>query len=142
MSENNESYGKLKRFARENRILLKFALSSFLCYAVDYGLYSFFVTVFKGVGSVKFVNVCSRAISATLNFFLNRKFVFKDSGNAGKKAVEYFALAAAVLVGSTFVLSFCVSRFAFNKYYTKLAVDIVFFVVNWLIQKFVIFKKN
>ena len=132
-------------FFKKNIILFKFVLSSFVCYVIDYGLYSLFVTFpifFKGVSSVRFSNIGARIISSTLNFLLNRRFVFKDKEKTASKAIEYFALAAAVLVGSTLTLGFLVGRFEFNKYYTKIAVDVLFFIVNWFVQRFVIFKNN
>ena len=130
---------------KKNRTLLKFVLSSFVCYIIDYVFYSLFVTFpvfFSGVVSVRFSNVGARIISSSLNFLLNRRFVFKDKDKTSKKAVEYFALAATVLVGSTFVLGFTVEHFNFNKYYAKIGVDVFFFIVNWLVQRFIIFKKD
>lgn len=143
MSDKNRFFGRIRIFFKEKATLLKFILSSLFCYAVDYGIYSFLVTfpiIFKGISGVSFANIGARVVSSSLNFFLNRKFVFKNKEKAAAKAVEYFALAALILVGSTSALGFAVGHFTLNKYYAKLVIDIFFFIINWLAQRFIIFK--
>lgn len=136
---------KLSVFVKKHSTVLKFALSSFTCYAVEYALYSVFVTVpvlWGGRVHVKLSNVGSRIIGSAMNFSINRKFVFGGDGGRMSKLIEYFSLVAAVLAGGTFILGLLVEKCHFNRYFTKIAVDTAFFVVNWLVQRFVIFRED
>lgn len=129
---------------KKHSTILKFALSSFLCYLVEYALYSAFVTLpllWGGRVHVTMSNVGARAVSSSLNFSLNRKFVFKDGENRKRKLLKYFSLVAAVLIGSTTCLWIFVDKLGFSRYFTKIVIDTAFFVVNWLVQRFIIFKK-
>lgn len=129
---------------KKNSTVLKFALSSFTCYAVEYALYGTFVTLpllWGGRVHVTMSNVGARLVSSTMNFSLNRKFVFKTDGRRTVKFIEYFSLAAAVLFGSTTLLWIFVDKLGLSRYLSKLVIDTAFFVVNWVVQRFVIFKK-
>lgn len=101
-----------------------------------------FLTGGLGGASLTASNVTARIISASANFTINRKLVFKSEESVRKSAIEYFALAAAVLAGNTFVLSLLTLQAGINQFAAKLLTEILFFVLSWLVQRFIIFRRK
>lgn len=126
------------------REILKFAASSLTGFAVDYGLYSLLVTVTAGLGaaSAPLSNVAARVVSASVNFTINKKLVFKSDESTLRTGAQYFTLAACILAGNTVLLSWLVNGLGVNKFAAKIVTEITFFTISWCAQKFFIFKKR
>lgn len=143
---NNDGshFDTLKDSYRIYKEILKYSASSFICFLLDYALYSLFTVLTAGLGGISLTvsNVTARIISASVNFMINRKLVFKSEKSVWKSAVQYFALAAAILAGNTFVLSLLVEQLGMNQFTAKLLTEILFFVLSWLVQRFVIFRRK
>jgi hypothetical protein len=101
----------------------------------------FTVSLGKGLSTVV-SNVFARIISSILNFTLNKKVVFKRKGNTLKLAASYFILALFILAGNTLVLKMFVEVFNIESKVAKLITELIFFIISWFIQKFLIFKKR
>ena len=127
------------------RDIMKFAASSITGFAVDYGIYSLMIAATGTLGaavSVPLSNVTARIVSSSINYTLNRHFVFNSKESVSKTAVQYFALAACILVGNTALLSFLIGNLGINEYGVKVLTEIAFFSLSWLVQKSLIFKKR
>ena len=142
--ETKNGENRISAFYHNHETVIKFAMSSFVCYLIDFALYTILVTfpiILKGIDGILSANLISRFISCAINFSINRRVVFHDKKKATRRAIEFFILAVFVLLASTFTLAFLVEHFGFNKYITKPCVDTCFFVVNWLVQRFLIFRQ-
>ncbi|MFB0919277.1 MAG: bifunctional glycosyltransferase family 2/GtrA family protein [Oscillospiraceae bacterium] len=127
------------------RDIIKFTASSLTGFAVDYGLYSLLVVLTGGLGStvsIPLSNITARIVSASINYTINRRFVFKSKEKATKTAVQYFTLAACILAGNTVLLSLLVNGLGINEYAAKIITEITFFVTSFCAQKFFIFAKK
>ncbi len=125
--------------------ILKFAASSFTGFLVDYGMYSLLVILTAGLGtavSVPLSNICARVTSATVNYYINRRFIFKNRDRVAKTATLYFTLAACILAFNTLLLGFLVEKLYINKFFAKIITEITFFTLSWLVQRFIIFRKH
>ncbi len=144
---NNSSshFNVLKDSYRVYKEIFKFCAASIVCFLVDYKLYClgliFTVSLGKGLSTVV-SNVFARIISSILNFTLNKKVVFKRKGNTLKLAASYFLLALFILAGNTLVLKMFVEVFNIESKVAKLITELIFFIISWFIQKFLIFKKR
>ena len=145
---NNNSGSHFNVFKDSYRIykeIFKFCAASIICFLVDYALYCiglvFTVSLGKGLSTVV-SNVFARILSSVLNFTLNKKVVFKRKGNTLKLAISYFMLALCILVGNTIVLKMFVEVFNIDTKIAKLITELIFFIISWFIQKFLIFKKK
>lgn len=134
-----------KKIYLRRKHFIKFSLSSFTAFLVDYSIYSLILAIgteHVNFLSLTFANVAARIISSTLNFNINRKLVFKSRKNVWESAVEYFSLAAAILFGNSLVLNFFANVLDINHYFAKILTEIIFFLFNFTIQSFVIFRNK
>lgn len=145
---NNNSGSHFNVFKDSYRIykeIFKFCAASIICFLIDYALYCiglvFTVSLGKGLSTVV-SNVFARIVSSVLNFTLNKKVVFKRKGNTLKLAISYFMLALCILAGNTIVLKMFVEVFNIDTKIAKLITELIFFIISWFIQKFLIFKKK
>ena len=125
--------------------IILFTASSLLSFLIDFALYSLFCVLFSGLPSavgISTANISARVISSTVNFNINRKLVFKSNSSLADSAVRYFVLAAGIMIANTFLLNALVDFFLVNRIAAKLICEIVFFLVSWFMQHFVIFPKE
>ena len=145
--DNNSGshFSTFKDSFRVYKEILKFAASSFIGFLVDYGLYSLMTLVTVGLGtavSIPLSNIVARIVSSVVNFAINKRLVFKHRGKLAKTAVQYFALAAVILAGNTLLLSILTVNVGVNRYAAKIIVEIAFFALSWIAQKFLIFREK
>ena len=87
-------------------------------------------------------NVAARTVSSIVNYNINRRFVFKSKNAALKSAIQYFSLVALIIVGNTFLLDIFVTYAKINRYIGKILTEAIFFYISYIVQHFVIFKKE
>ncbi len=75
----------------------RYTVSSLVSAVVDTGAYSLLTAVFKntltGFALTAAAGVGARVISSLLNFYMNKKLVFKTNVNTGKALIRYYMLA-------------------------------------------------
>lgn len=146
MDNNSGShFDTVKDSYRVYKEIIKFCASSMISFLVDLSLYSLLIGLTGGLGitaSLTISNVTARAISASVNYTINRKFVFKSEKNVRQSAIPYFMLASAILAGNTFVLGALIELMNMNQYGAKLLTELLFFTMSWLVQRFLIFRKK
>ena len=114
----------------------KFSASSFASFLIDYAMYA--LLLMTGPGLV-FANIGARLISSAANYTINRKLVFRSGKNVTTSAVQYFALAAFILAGNTFVLHTMVASLGINSMAAKILTEVLFFMISWTVQRYVVF---
>lgn len=122
--------------------LLKFILTSFASFVIDFLLFTLFTKFFEGDQNVWICNVLARVISATVNYLLNKLIVFKKKGKTAQTFLAYCLLAVGVLIGNTVLLHLLVNFCHLNPYGAKVLVELIMFFVSWFVQRFLIFKKK
>lgn len=142
LDHNNSSHFSTTRDSfRVYREILKFSASSFVCFLLDYGLYALFTLMTAGLGAagVTVSNILARAISAGVNFNINRSLVFQSKASVRSAALKYFALAAVILFGNTLVLNIFTQYFGWSPYLSKLLTELLFFTFSWMVQRIAVF---
>jgi len=117
--------------------ILKFSASSLIGFLVDFTLFSLLSLTSAGI---IVANVLARIVSASVNFTLNRKFVFSSKDDIYKEAVKYILLAGFILCMNTVLLTAFVS-IGINRIAAKLMTEIILFIFSMFAQKFFVFKK-
>ncbi len=141
---SSSHFDTVKDSIRIYKEILKFSMSSFVSFLVDYGLFTVFTIIFAGLGAVGIgiSNVAARIISATLNYNINRKLVFDSKVSVKKSALEYFLLALLILAGNTVMLTVLTDMLGINTYAAKIITEICFFFLSWSAQHLIIFNKE
>ena len=79
----------------------RYTISSLVCAGVDTGSYALLSGLLKsllhGLALTAAAGVGARIISSLLNFFLNKKLVFRSEGETGKALVRYYTLAVPMM---------------------------------------------
>lgn len=139
---NNNSNSHFKTFKDSLLVykeIMKFSLSSFSSFIIDYLLYVLFIFLFN---NILFSNILSRLISASINYKINKRLVFNSHEKNYKTIFQYFSLVLIILALNTIVLNILVRYIFINKFFAKLLTEVILFFVNWFIQKKYIFKKD
>ena len=138
-------FDTVKDSYRVYKEILKFSASSLTSFIIDYGLYSLLTLLTSTMGSINSLlisNVGARLVSASVNYTMNRKLVFKSDAHILKSIFKYVILAIFILALNTLVLSVLIEKLSANRYVAKLLTEILFFFISWLVQRKFIFQKE
>ena len=126
----------------EIKRIIKYLFSAGTSFFVDLLLFTIFNTfLFKSFGSVSIIvsTVLARILSSFYNYFLNSRYVFKSYDKTS--IIKYYLLVIVqMLVSATLVLIVSKLLTSVNDTIIKFFIDIIIFVVNYYVQKEVIFK--
>lgn len=116
--------------------LVLFAGSSLIAFTVD-TVALLVLTALTGwlVPSI----VAARVLSATVNFAMNRRYVFRHSTRGRLGQAARYALLAAALLASNIVWIDALTRFGVPLVLAKIATEIVLFVTSYGVQKTFVF---
>ena len=139
--DNNSSshFDTVRDSLRVYREILRFSASSLAGFLVDYAVYSALILT---TGSLRLSNIAARVVSASVNYTLNRKFVFRSSRGVLSSALSYFLLAAAILAGNTLILEYLVGSLGIGRLSAKILTELLFFAISWIVQRSFIFKRE
>ena len=118
--------------------ILRFTMSSIISFLIDYSL---FIILNIITNKLILSNIISRLISSICNYNFNKKLVFKSNKKLNG-LISYFLLVITILSLNTLLLGLFVSIFNFNKYISKIIVELILFIISYLVQKNIIFKKE
>lgn len=130
-------FDAVKDSCRIYKEILKFSASSLTSFCLDYGLYGVLSAL---TSSILLSNVGARLVSASVNYTMNRRLVFKSQSHAVQSAVQYALLAGLILLGNTAVLSLLIHTLGMNRYAAKLLAEVLFFCTSFLVQRKLIFR--
>ena len=146
--EDNNSGSHFSTFRDSFRIykeILKFSASSLASFALDYVMYALLLAATGAAGlahSLVISNIGARLVSATANYNINKKLVFRSRTGFARSALQYTALAALVLAGNTLMLSTLAGTFGMNVLLAKIITEITFFMISWTVQRYLIFFRD
>ncbi|MBO6262629.1 MAG: bifunctional glycosyltransferase family 2/GtrA family protein [Bacilli bacterium] len=123
--------------------VLKFSASSMIGFGVDYGMFAL-LSLIPNPWEYWLVarNVIARIVSASVNFTINYKIVFKSKQNIFKAIIEYTLLALFILGCNSLFLWLLVKNAGMNEYLAKILVEGTMFIVSWIIQRLFVFRRR
>lgn len=122
--------------------ILKFTISSFSSFILDYLLFSLLMFFLPHTAAlILAANILARVGSAFYNYSMNCCFVFHTKRRV-KTAAHYFGLAVFILIMNNLILEFLVQICHVSVYPAKMVTECVLFLLSWLVQNCVIFKKE
>lgn len=130
----------MKKINKEEIVrIIKYLFSAGSSFILDNILFNIFIFfVGPGVVSIYICTTLARVISSIYNYLINSRIVFKNKDK--KTIIGYFVLVVIQMIVSATLVSLIDKFISVNTGIIKVVVDIIIFVVNYIIQKEVIFK--
>lgn len=140
-NSNSEShFNPLKDSIAIYKLFLKYIIASLSSFVIDIILFALFCKAIPGAQSILISTIIARVLSSIYNFTINAKVVFKS------KSASSFIKYAILCIVMMFVSGYSVQGLAklthINKVLLKLIVDLIIFIVNFVIQREFIFVEK
>lgn len=121
-------------------LLLKFCAASIAGFAVDILLFTLFLPIFRGmkvyvVEPIVAATVLARVLSATVNYLINHKAVFKSKKSSRRSFPRYAVLCVVQMALSAALVTWICSLGASSATLVKLVVDLCLFFLSFQIQR-------
>ena len=127
-------------FSKGNFIMfVKFSCIGVLNTLIDYGV--FFLLCDILTLNMVFSNITSYILSATNSYFMNSGFVYKEKNFTLKKYAGFLSGNVFVLIISTIFIA-VLSKYIPVKTVAKLISAPITLILNFLFQRFILFKKS
>ena len=126
------------------KTIFTYLLSSGLSFIVDIISFSIILYFIKDrfVDAILLSSYVARAISSVVNYIVNKKYVFKNEKKRNYKAfIEYFLLVIINITISGLLVTKVYNYIHLNATFIKVIIDSIIFIINYFLQKLVIFKK-
>lgn len=135
----------MKNFLNKYKTVFTYLLSSGLSFIVDIISFSIILYFIKDrfVDAILLSSYVARAISSVVNYIVNKKYVFKNEKKRNYKAfIEYFLLVIINITISGLLVTKVYNYIHLNATFIKVIIDFIIFIINYFLQKLVIFRKN
>lgn len=138
INNNKEShFNPIKDSIEIYKLFIKYIISSLSSFALDIILFTIFI---KLTNKIITSSIISRIISSIYNYLINKNLIFKK--NNDKTLLKYYTLVIIQLNISATITKLLNNYITLNIVIIKIIVDIFIFIINFIIQREIIFKKN
>lgn len=122
--------------------IIKYIFSSGTSFVIDLLFFTIFNYLLNGVFNTEAIiiaTILARTISSLYNYLINSRFVFQSYSK--KSIIQYYILVIIQMIISAMSVYFLNKVFSnANATVIKLFIDIIIFIVNYIIQRNFIFK--
>ena len=119
--------------------------SSLIAFAIDFVMLLLLSRLTAGLGaelSLVVRAVGARLVSASANFCINRRVVFKGNETLGKAIAKYAALAVGILAVNYLLLRLLNIVLRWPLALSKIIVEVLLFVVSFVVQGKFVYRGN
>ncbi len=123
---------------------IRYGISSVIAFVIDYTIL-LVVEWLLGEFSLamEVAAVAAFCVSSQVNFHINRRWVFRSEKGVWAEMGGYYALAAVSFTVKTFLLMEVMTRvLMFPTWLAKPIAEVIMFVINFAVQKLLIFRKK
>ena len=127
------------------RVFVRYALSSLASSIIDLTMFALLSSVLSGIPGIPWIvlsTVIARCVSATFNFTVNWRKVFKTGTDVRRMAIRYAALAVTLMAMSAFVAQVLIPLLPIPPVVTKACVDVGLFAASYAIQGRLVFRES
>ena len=117
-------------------VLLRFFLSSIITTLVDFVI---FIVAFQITAYLSLSILSARFFASIVNFIINKSIVFRSRANIGSLLIKYYSLILIMGIVSYVFIKTLVVMFSFNVIFSKFVVETILFMINFLMQRDLIF---
>ena len=140
---------EIKKIINKYEQFIKYVFSAGISFVIDLILFTIFNAIFKNfvpTNSILLGTILARVISSFINYHLNRNTVFKNNNDKTKIDKTTFSKYVILVIIQMFVSSISVTILynltKLNETLIKIPVECILFMINYVIQKLFIFKKE
>ncbi len=137
---------QIKELYKKYEEIINYVVVGGLTTVISLGSYYLCVlTIFNPNDAIllQLANIISWILSVTFAFFANRMIVFKSNNKSIASEITKFYGARLLTLGiDMFVMYISVSVLHFNDKIMKIFSNIIILILNYIISKFFVFKKN
>ena len=151
----NENQGTHYHPVKDSLRILKVLLRGFIrfmgvslfCFLIDQSLFNLLnLALFQNGGqkAAKYILIstaAARIISATVNFLLNRNFVFRQKGKWTSTFIRYVVLCIGIMISSAAGV-YLLGLAGINSTLAKLLIDFLLYFVSYRVQQKWVFKEE
>ena len=130
----------IKDRSKKHRELIVYLICGFLTFVVSMVVYALLSEIFRI--NVLVANIITWIIAVYFAFSVNRKFVFKSNGNFTSELIQFYLGRVVTLVVEQAMLYIFIIRLMFNNMTIKSIAQVVIIILNYIISKFIVFKKE
>lgn len=130
----------MKKLFSKYQTIITYILFSSLSFIVD--IVSFSSILFFLKDKIMISSYLARTISSIFNYIVNKNIVFKNNEKKNiKSMIMYFLLVIVNITISGTLVKKIYFFIHYNATFIKIAIDSLIFIINYFLQKYVIFKK-
>lgn len=134
---------KLKEIYIKYKEIILYVIFGGLTTVINYAIYAFMVLLKIDIYTS---NIMAWVGAVLFAYLTNRKMVF-NSDAKGKKSIiieilSFYGARVFSLAVETGLLFVCVSLMGMNEWITKLVLQVVVIVLNYIFSKFLVFRKK
>lgn len=134
----------MKRANKEAVTIAKYLFSAGSAFVLDLLLFTLFrqmLVAAHGSFAVIYATIAARILSSLYNYFVNSRFVFGH--RSGASFLQYYLLVVTQMACSAGFVYLLASAYpSVSPSLIKAIVDTIIFVVNYLVQRFFIFRRK
>lgn len=140
LNDNESShFNPLKDSLRIYACILKFACSGLICFGIDYVLFQLLRTF---IPLTWVSNLLARIVSASVNFTLNKKLVFKGNEKTLPAVLKYAALAVFIYLIDTAILALLYEKLGWSRYVVKIISGVLGYLISFSVQGRIVYRKQ
>ncbi len=121
------------------KLFFKYIFASISSFLVDVLLFALFIRLLSMPNEAFVATVIARIISSIYNYFVNSKLVFKHMSK--KSFGKYVILVIVQMLVSALSVNYLGRVLSINIVLIKVIIDIIIFMVNFVVQREFIFKE-
>lgn len=128
-----------------NKVFIKYIISAGISFTLDILLFTIFNLLLKNFTSFSIIisTIGARVISSFINYSINKNKVFNFNGERNSiLLIKYFTLVVIQMFVSSFSVLYLYKLSSINETIIKIFVDIILFIINFFVQKKLIFVKE
>lgn len=127
----------------KNNLYVLYLICAIFSLILDLTFFTIFNHLLQNINySIIISSLIARFISSAINYYLNKTIVFKYQNSKDKTLIKYYTLVIINILISALLVEYIYKKVYIYATVIKIIVDSIIFIINFLIQRYLIFKNN
>lgn len=125
---------------KDNKEIINYLICGFLTFIFSMLIYALLSEALRI--NVLISNVLTWIIAVYFAFTVNRRFVFESNNKITYELLQFYSGRIVTLLIEQVILYIFIIRLSFDNLIIKLIAQIIIIILNYIISKFIVFKKE